>query len=107
MSTGEHLFPARPVVTAPTLQTHSQPLRDLFQEKTDKLRLLQLTSKDGPDGWRPLTLAATLAYSAAVGPYLRGGHYESAAPQDTPTAFHTGRDNQTGATSPAVSTRIL
>ena len=54
----------------PTLQTHSHPLRDLFQEKTDKLRLLQLTSKDGPDGWRPLTLAATLAYSSAVGPYL-------------------------------------
>ena len=54
----------------PTLQTHFQPLRDLFQGKTDKLRLLQLTSKDGPDGWRPLTLAATLAYSSAVGPYL-------------------------------------
>ena len=40
------------------------------EEKTDKLRLLQLTSKDGPDGWRPLTLAATLAHSSAVGPYL-------------------------------------
>ena len=47
-----------------------EPPRDLFQGKTDKLRLLQLTSKDGPDGWRPLTLAATLAHSSAVGPYL-------------------------------------
>ena len=91
----------------PTLQTHFQPLRDLFQGKTDKLRLLQLTSKDGPDRWRPLTLAATLAHYSAVGPTCEGGHYEPAAPQDTPTAFHTGRDNQTGATSPAVSTRIL
>ena len=54
----------------PTLQNQFQSLRDLFQGKADKLRLLQLTSKDGPDGWRPLTVAATLAHSSAVGPYL-------------------------------------
>ena len=54
----------------PALQNQFQSLRNLYQGKTDKLRLLQLTSKDGPDGWRPLTLAATLAHSSAAGPYL-------------------------------------
>ena len=29
-----------------------------------------LTSKDGLDGWRPFTLAVTLAHCSAVGPYL-------------------------------------
>ena len=56
----------------PTLHNQFQPLRDLFQGKTDKLRQLHLTSKDGPDGWRPLTLAVTLTHSSAVCPYLWG-----------------------------------
>ena len=88
----------------PTLQNQFQLLGDLFQGKTDTLRLLQLTSKDGPDGWRPLTLAATLAHSSAI---CEGSHYKPAELQDTTTAFHTGRDNKTGSTSSAVSTRIL
>ena len=91
----------------PTLQNQFQPPRDLFQGKTGKLRLLQLTSKDGPDGWRPLTLVTTLAHPCAVGPYLWGRPLPASPLQDTLTALHTGRDNKTESTSPAVSTRIL
>ena len=54
----------------PTLQNQFQHLRNIFLGKTDKLRLLQLTRTDGPDRWRPLTLAATLTHSSAVRPYL-------------------------------------
>ena len=66
----ENISLQRCLFDCPTLQSQSQPLRDLFQGKTDKLRLLQLTSKDGPDGWRPIALAATVAHSSAVSPYL-------------------------------------
>ena len=52
------------------LQPHFQPLRELLKEEPDKLRALQTTTKNSPDGWRPLTLAATLVYTSAVGPYL-------------------------------------
>ena len=88
----------------PTLQNQFQPLRDLFQGKTDKLRLLQLISKDGPDGWRPLTLAAALCsrplpvreatasqqlcsrpLPVREAPTCEGGHYEPAALQSAPT----------------------
>ena len=56
----------------------------------------------GPSLWRPPS--PTPLQSA---PTCEGGHYEPEALQDTPTTLHTGRDNKTGSTSPAVSTIIL
>ena len=108
-STEEHLFPVLPV----WLPNSPKPVPAPEGPISEKDRQAQNTTAHQQGQSRrmeALTLAANLAHSSAVGPYLstcEGSHYEPAALQDMPTAFHTGRDNKTGAASPAISTRIL
>ena len=60
----------------------------------------------GGGGISPIPLQCTFcqAYKNKLNTLstCEGGHYQPAALQDTPTAFHTGRDNKTGSTSPGV-----
>ena len=109
VSTGEHQIHS-PSNTACLTGQPSKPNPAPAGPISGKDRQAQTTTthqQGRPRLWRPLTLAATLAHCSAVGPTYEGGHFQPAALQDTPTAFHTGRDNKTGPTNPAVSTRIL
>ena len=52
------------------LHNHFQPLRSLFSNDSNQLSLLQNVTKDSPNGWDPIILAAKLTISSEVGPYL-------------------------------------
>ena len=49
---------------------HFEPLRNLFRNDSNQLSLLQNVTKDSPNGWDPIILAAKLTISSEVGPYL-------------------------------------
>ena len=54
----------------PYLHNHFEPLRNLFKNDSNQLSRLQNVTKDSPNGWDPIILAAKLTISSEVGPYL-------------------------------------